>query len=54
MSQLETFSLADRIVLFACFNFDEIERIHHCFTIYLDDWRPRWVKNIYHKMMTMA
>lgn len=24
--------------------FDEIERIHHCFTIYLDDWRPRWVK----------
>lgn len=45
MSQLETFSLADRIVFVRLFQFfDEIERIHHCFTIYLDDWRPRWVK----------
>ncbi|EIB3066628.1 ATP-dependent DNA helicase DinG [Enterococcus faecalis] len=45
MSQLETFSLADRIVFVRLFQFfDEIERVHHCFTIYLDDWRPRWVK----------
>lgn len=45
MTNIETFSLAERISFVRLFQFfDELEKVAHCFTIYVDNWEARWVK----------
>jgi ATP-dependent DNA helicase DinG len=45
ITNLETFSSADRIRFVKLFQFfDQINRIRHCFAIYIASWQARWVK----------